>query len=71
MSTYNTNKVCFKCRVVSKGISTCPTCRQPMIDCGSRWRFPPRKDKKEWKELLELIKARNPYWKAKLQDVTL
>jgi hypothetical protein len=35
---------------------------------GDRWRFPPKKSVKEWDKLVEIMKKRNSYWKAKVEE---
>jgi predicted amidophosphoribosyltransferase len=66
MSTHNYNNACLFCRVTFKKGSVCPHCGRNLMHGGDRWRFPPKKDKKGWENLIEIIKKRNPYWNEKV-----
>lgn len=45
-----TTFVCWDCRKVSKGNSTCSDCHQPMESMGRRWKPPRRTQDHKWKQ---------------------
>lgn len=68
---YRRNLACFKCQYVTKGSLKCPFCQQETIDVGPRWRLPPRKKKKEWIKVLNIMKNYNAFWKERLKGVEI
>jgi hypothetical protein len=42
----------------------CPTCREPLIDMGTKWRAPKKKNDKAW----HMIEAGFPLWDKKAVD---
>ena len=65
------NYVCFRCRYTTKQSSKCPYCQQETINVGCRWRMPPKNKKKEWIDLVEIMKDYNVYFKDLLKDVKI
>lgn len=63
----NKTWACFQCRKTAKAewkAPTCPSCRDPMRDCGKR--FPvPKNDARSWRKAeaeLNRIEAYNKFW---------
>lgn len=46
----SSKSVCWDCRRVSQGSSTCPECRLPMVPMGTKWRPPRRSQDHKWSQ---------------------
>ena len=43
--------LCIPCRRVGKDSAYCPTCGEPMLNMGSRWRPPKKNNERAWKQI--------------------